>query len=346
MGGDLVDLTIYQCRYCGLVQHDLPPVAYYRDVIRAIAFSEEMRNFRTDQLAEWVTRYDLRDKRVLEVGSGRGEYLELLRAAGVSRVYGIEHASDSVTRARERGFEVHRGYLAPGFSNPWSELFDGFAIFSFMEHWPDLAGSLRVLRSLLADHAVGLIEVPHFEFIVKHGLYSEFTVDHIFYFDRDTLRGVLECNGFDVLAVEPVWHDYILSAKVRTRTPIDGRVFAENRDRIVREIQDYAAKFDRTEVAVWGAGHQALAVMAMARLQERVSHVVDSAPFKQDKVTPGTGLRIKAPESLRADKIRAVIVMAAAYSDEIVRNIRASYSNIGHVAVLREDRLEVIGIEH
>lgn len=341
-GDDVVDLAIYQCSCCGLVQHDLPPVTYYRDVIRAIAFSEEMRRFRVVQLSEWVARHGLRDKRVLEVGCGRGEYLELLQAAGLEGVCGLEHSADSVAHARQRGFEVHQGYLAPGFTDPWKERFDAFAIFSFMEHWPDLSASLRSLRGALTADAIGLIEVPNFEFIVESGLYSEFTVDHIFYFDRDTLRGVLECNGFQVLSVEPVWRDYILSAQVRRRTPIDSTAFVAKQSRIVRELQDYAARFDRDDVAVWGAGHQALAVMSMAGLQDRVSHVLDSAPFKQNKFAPGTGLPIRAPETLRQDQVRAVIVMAAAYSDEVVRTIRSSYPHIGNIAVLREDGVEVI----
>jgi SAM-dependent methyltransferase len=280
------------------------------------------------------------------VGCGRGEYLELLRAAGVDDVRGIEHSKDNVTHARERGFQVHQGYLAPGFLSPWKERFDAFAVFSFMEHWPDVPGSLRALRSVLKDGAVGLIEVPNFEFIVRSGLYSEFTVDHIFYFDQDTLRGILESNGFRVLSIDPVWHDYILSAQVCTRTPIDSQGFVARQTRIVRELQDYAGRFDRSEVAVWGAGHQALAVMSMAHLQDRVSHVLDSAPFKQDRFTPGTGLRIKAPETLTQDGVQAVIVMAAAYSDEIVRTIRSRYPHIVHLAVLREDGLEVIGGDH
>ena len=341
-GSDVVDLRIYQCSCCGLVQHDLPPVGYYRDVIRAVAFSSEMRAFRMGQLADWVARHDLQEKSVLEVGCGRGEYLELMEAAGAVRVFGVEHSAENVSHARQRGFKVQQGYVDSNFSSLWSQRFDAFAVFSFMEHWPDLSGSLRALRATLDEGAVGLIEVPNFEFIVASGLYSEFTVDHIFYFDRDTLRGVIERNGFTVVSIKPVWHNYILSAEVCLRAPIDNRGFLAKQDRIVRELQDYAGRFDRDAVAVWGAGHQALAVMSMARLQDRVSHVLDSAPFKQNKFAPGTGLQIKAPDTLRQDKIRAVIVVAAAYSDEVTRTIRSTYPHIRHVAVLREDGVEVI----
>jgi hypothetical protein len=73
-----------------------------------------------------------------------------------------------------------------------------------------------------------------------------------------------------------------------------------------------------------------------------VSHVVDSAPFKQNKYTPGTRLLIKPPASLLQDQPKAIIIMAAAYSDEVAQTIERAYPMIAHVAILREVQLEVV----
>lgn len=340
---DVVELDIYQCISCGLVQHRLPPVSYYRDVIRAVAYSPEMGAFRIGQLGDWVQKYGLSSKRILEIGSGRGEYLDLLQIAGAKQVFGIENSCASVATAKSRGFDVRHGYLSAGFENPWrSELFDAFAIFSFMEHWPDLNGSLRVLQNILVDGAVGLVEVPNFEFILANGLYSEFTTDHIYYFDHQSLRTVLECNGFEVVSIKSVWHDYILSAQVKKRSLIKADGFKEKQAKIVGELHSFTDRFTRNQVVVWGAGHQALAVIALANLQSRVSHVVDSATFKQYKYTPGSHLLIKSPDSLTQDRPDAIIVMAAAYSDEVARAVADLYPSIAHVAILREDQVEIV----
>lgn len=57
---------------------------YYREVIRAAAYSPEMRAFREAQFTDWVQRYGLAGRRVLEIGCGRGEYLTLLQKAGLN----------------------------------------------------------------------------------------------------------------------------------------------------------------------------------------------------------------------------------------------------------------------
>ena len=339
---DVVDLEIYQCQLCGLVQHDLPPVSYYREVIRAVAFSEEMGQYRIGQLGEWIKGSGLVSKRVLEIGCGKGEYLDLLQKAGARNVYGLEYAEASVEVARRNGFDVRPGYVSANFMNPWAEKFDAFAIFSFMEHWPDLNGSLRALQAMLNDEAHGLIEVPNFEFVVANGLYSEFTTDHIFYFNKQTLKTVLEFNGFEVVSIEPIWHDYILSAQVRKRITLKTSSFITKQQRIVEQLQQFVSRFEPKDVVVWGAGHQALAVMSLAKLQKSISHVVDSAPFKQNKYTPGTHLQIKSPESLLHDLPKAIVIMAASYSDEVARTISEQYPHIENVAILREEAMEII----
>ena len=339
---EVLDLHIYQCGDCGLVQHDLEPVSYYRDVIRAIAVSQEMAQYRVGQLSRWIAQFELTDKKILEIGSGKGEYLELLARSGATQCSGLEHASSSVAFAQARGLDVRPGYLGPDLVNPWPFEFEAFVIFSFMEHWPDLRGSLDALRSLLKDGANGLIEVPSFDFVLANGLYSEFTVDHIFYFDQTTLRTALEMCGFEVIAISCVWHDYILSAQVRKRRTFDTDPFLMKQERIVRELNAFVDRFAPHEVVVWGAGHQALAVMSLAHIQGRVSHVVDSANFKQNKYTPGTRLLIKNPESLRTDCPKAVVIMAAAYSDEVFETLNQHYPLVEHVAILRGNALEVV----
>ncbi len=47
-----VDLEIYQCSSCGLVQLNRKPVPYYKEVIRAVGVSPEMKEFRFKQFSE------------------------------------------------------------------------------------------------------------------------------------------------------------------------------------------------------------------------------------------------------------------------------------------------------
>jgi SAM-dependent methyltransferase len=322
------------------VQLGNPPVAYHREVIRASAFSAEMGEFRRRQFAEFVTAHSLADKKVFEIGCGRGEYLALMREAG-TRACGIEFGESSVQACVKAGLEVSRGYIEDGSLLPGAP-FDAFFCLNFLEHMPDPGAVLRGIGANLTPEAVGLVEVPNFDMILQQRLFSEFISDHLFYFTTDSLTNTLRLNGYDVLECRPVWHDYILSATVRKRSVADLSCFGEQRARLRRELHAYIEGCGDGGVAVWGAGHQALAVLALADLGAKIKYVVDSAPFKQNKFTPATHVPVVAPATLASSPVSAVIVMAAAYSDEVVRTLRRDFSSQLDIAVLREDGLEHI----
>jgi SAM-dependent methyltransferase len=336
------DLDIYQCAFCGTVQHTLQPVSYYKDVIRAVAFSEEMGAFRRGQLSRWIADFGLKTKNIFEIGAGKGEYMALLKEAGAGSVYGLENGDNNLEIARSRGHRIECGYLTDGFKNPFDLKFDAFCIFSFIEHWPNINASLRSLHGMLKIDAVGLIEVPNFDHILETKLYSEFTPDHIFYFTTNTLKRVLELNGFDVLAIKPIWHSYILSARVRRRQLTDFSGFESRQKRVVAEILSFLSTSPRDKCAVWGAGHQALSVISLSGLTAHIAFVVDAATFKQGRYTPGSKIHIKPPSALYEGDIETVLVMAAAYSDEIVAQLLRTFSQISRIGILREDGVEVV----
>jgi hypothetical protein len=109
-----------------------------------------------------------------------------------------------------------------------------------------------------------------------------------------------------------------------------------------QEIHNDLSRFGKKRVAIWGAGHQALAIMSLAELKDNIKYVVDSAPFKQDRYTPATHIPIVSPNALSIDPVDGIIVMAASYSDEIVNIIKRDYKNKMDVVVFKDFGLEAI----
>ncbi len=335
-----VDLKIYECEHCGLLQLDCKPVFYYRDVIRAAGVSEEMRLFRIDYFKQFIKDHGLSGKKILEIGCGNGEFMGFMKEAG-GNVFGLEHSREAVEHCLMKGLNAFCGYPEGADYKIENSPYDAFYIMNFLEHIPDPGDFLSAIKNNLSDEAVGLIEVPNSNMIIKNSMFSEFMLDHISYFTEGTLRRLLEVNGFDVIKCEPVWHDYCLAAIVKVRKRTDFGSFRKKRDDLTKELNDLIDKYKKEEkkVAVWGAGHQALAVIAMAGIAERLEFVIDSADFKQNKYTPGTHCLVVSPDRLKTDPVSLTIVMAASYSDEVSRIIKKDHPGTD-VAILRENKLE------
>src|SRR3990170_573551 len=335
------NLTVCQCSECGLVQLSEPPVHYYRDVIRAAAVSEPVKAFKTEQFSRLVEKYGLQGKKVIEIGCGKGEFLSLWKSLGV-HVYGLEHAEISVKHCVGNGLCVFQGYLDASELQLPNGPFDAFALLMFLEHMPDPNASLRGIHNNLVENAVGLIEVPNFDMVVRNHVFSEFIADHLLYFTRETLQFTLQLNGFEILECGELRDDYVLSAIVRKRKSLDLLDFHAAQDSVRQEIETFIDRFPPKSVAIWGAGHQALAMISLTGIADKIKYVVDSAPFKQGKFTPASHLRIVSPDTLKLSPVSALIVMAASYSDEVAGIVRQRYGDDLPLSILRESHLEII----
>lgn len=105
-----IDLDLFECPACGVLQLDCPPVPYFREVIRAVGVSGEMKKFRLEQFACWLKKYGLSGKKILECGCGKGEYLEIMRDAGAA-VSGMEFSDENCLAASGKNLAVEKVFF-------------------------------------------------------------------------------------------------------------------------------------------------------------------------------------------------------------------------------------------
>ena len=333
-----IDLDVFQCMYCGLVQVCAEPVSYYRDVIRAVAISDDMKQFRHDNFADFVNGCNLHGKRLLEIGAGCGEYMQMMAENDVE-VVGLEHLKASVEKANASGLKVYEGFIEDALYKVPDGPYDGFFIMNFLEHIPNPVEFMIGIANNIKEGAYGLVEVPSGDGIFKEHAFSAFMLDHLSYFTVDTLRTLLSLAGFEIISCEVILGDYILSAVVRKRLTIDVEGFAEREKKVVDRINNFInqAKENGKKVAVWGAGHESLSNIALSDISDKIECVLDSAPFKQNKYTPATHIPVVAPSEITTRGIGAVIVMCANYSDEVERIVKEQYPGVDTLKVVITD---------
>jgi SAM-dependent methyltransferase len=330
-----IDMSVYQCSKCGLVQLNCAPVPYYKDVIRAVAVSAEMKQFRETQFKDFVRKYDLKDKKIIELGCGKGEYLSLMKQAG-TRASGIEFSQDSVDHCLSNNLDVQKDYILDTNQKLKGGPYDGFFMLSYFEHLPLPTIQLKAIHNNLKEDGIGLIEVPNFDMMIRNDLFSEFITDHLTYFTKSTLQSTLLSNQFDVLECNEVWHDYIISAVVRKRSRINLQSFKDKQTSLTSDIHNYIDQYDR--VAVFGAGHQALALISLTDIRDKIEYVVDDATFKQGKYTPATHIPIVSREELDKNPVDAIIIIAGSYSEEVLNSLTCQTLN---KVIIKNNMLQV-----
>lgn len=336
-----IALKLYQCKGCGLVQFDCEPVDYYKDVIRSGGFSTTMVNLRRKQYRHLIEKYNLENKKFVEIGCGRGEFLSILNEFPV-KSYGIENNVKLVEIAQNNGLKVWRDFMEGADTTLENGPFDVFLSFNFFEHQPDPNGMLQGIYNNLTEDGMGLITVPSFEYILEHNGYYELIRDHLVYYTFDTLRFVLEKNGFEVLEQEMINRD-TLSMIVRKKKRIDISKIALSYDQICKQINSYVDSLRQQgkRVAIWGASHQGFTLASTAKLSEKVEYIIDSAPFKQGKYAPASHIPIISPDEAISRPVDAIVIMAPGYTDEIAAIINEKFGSQVEIAVMMTKQLQM-----
>ncbi|MFA5149953.1 MAG: methyltransferase domain-containing protein [Candidatus Omnitrophota bacterium] len=336
-----INLDIYQCSSCGLVQLNRGPVGYYKEVITAASFSEKTRLSRLKQMEEFAAKFGLRGKKVLEIGSGKGDMLDILKEAGL-KAAGIEASAKSVEAGKSSGRKIIKGYIGD-IKRIAGQPFDAFISLNYLEHLPEPGSIVRRIYENTASNAVGFVTVPNLDYLLETKCFYEFVPDHLSYFTKKTLAYAFEKNGFEALECRSINEDNDIALTVKKKEALDISGDFSEVEKLIKRlgqvISGYKAKGKK--VAAWGAGHRTLALLALSKATG-VEYVVDSAKFKQGKFTPILHLKIVPPEYLKKEKVDLVIIMVPGlYPNEVLKTLLQM--NIGaDIAVLGENKIKFI----
>lgn len=337
-----IQLKLVQCKCCGLVQIPTEPVSYYKTVIRAGGGTTTMVNLRNEQYTDFMYRFDLKGKKILEVGCGRGEFLRIWKDYEV-RAIGIEYDQGLVDTARQEGLEVYRAYADDAETVLPEGPYDAFVQFNFLEHQPYPNDMLQCIYNNLTEDGVGLVTVPSLEYILKYDGYYELIKDHIAYYSEETLKFLFQKNGFEVVDCHTVNRD-TLSILVRKRQKVDVSSWKDNFAELKKELFEYVDGYvsQGKKIAVWGASHQGFTLIPSLGLSEKIAYIIDSAPFKQGKYAPASHVPIVDRKHYFEEPVDSIMIVAPGYTAEIANIIRTELNSDIDIRTLRSNHLEKI----
>jgi len=347
-----IDLDIFQCGTCGLVQLNIQPVDYYKEVITAASISGEAKKSRLNQMLEFSSKYNLKNKKIIEIGCGKGAMLDIIEEAKME-AYGLEYSAESVNIANIEDRKVIKGFIEDLEKIKFMP-FSGFVCLNFLEHLPNPKLAINNIYNNLNEDGIGLVTVPNLNYLLDTKCFYEFVADHLSYFTEDTLKKAFNNNKFDVLECSLINNDNDILAIVKKNSKKKNYVL-QNVDKInfendYKEVEnlilnlkkiiiDYKKK--NKKVAVWGAGHRTLALLALSQINE-IEFIVDSASFKQNKYSPVMHTKIVSPETLKKSKVDLIIIMVPGiYPDEVIKRVKDMNINI-EIAKLKDNQIQFI----
>lgn len=323
------ELRLGLCSACGFVTnvaHDPALQDYSVSYEETQAFSPHFRTFLRALAERWVERYGLRGKRVLEIGSGKGEFLLLLHELGIAEGIGIDPGF-----ARER-VEERPGlrFIRDLYSERYAGLrADAIVCRHTLEHIAPVADFMRLVHSTAGDGPV-LFELPDVLRVLREGAFWDLYYEHVSYFSPGSLARLFRGVGFEPLELELDYDDqYIL---IEARAGAGGGEplpLEEEPEAVAEAVAMFRRAYDSRVTewhgrlrsaqrpVIWGAGSKGVAFLTTLGAGAGIELAVDINPYKQDRWLAGSGVRVVAPERLRDYRPDLVVAMNPAYLEEI-----------------------------
>lgn len=339
------DLQLGFCRACGFVQNNLFDPHVHEYSIRceeSQGFSPRFNQFLEELTQGVIDRYGVRGKTVLEIGCGKGDWLELVCKLGGNRGIGID---PGIIPERQQESEAagRLQFIRDLYSEKYADLkADVIACRHTLEHIHETQAFMQLVRRSIGDRKDVLVffELPDVKRVLEEAAFWDVYYEHCSYFSLGSLARLFRACDFEVLDLWTGFADQYLLITARPGRGA-GKTFPGEDDMAVLErgVDHYertvralrarwqkalaAYKAEGKRVVVWGSSSKGTAFLTTLGVTDEVGYVVDINPFRQKKFMPGTGHEIVGPERMVEYRPDVAVIMNPIYTEEIGAQLRS-----------------------
>jgi 2-polyprenyl-3-methyl-5-hydroxy-6-metoxy-1,4-benzoquinol methylase len=325
------------CETCGCITNlrfDPSRVEYSSNYENSLHFSSSFNRYAQSLACDLIERHELREKVILEIGCGKGEFLSLLCRLGNNRGIGFDSAyvdGRADTRAG-KGITFVKNIDWEACGDPC----DLVCCRQVLEHVSNPVSFVRGIRAALSKRpeAMAFFEVPNGLFTFEKTGMWDIIYPHCFYYSAASLLTLFSLSGLRLTRLEEAFGGQYLCVEATLSShqagadaeigigvpPLKEAIvnFQRNYQERVEEIRKALKPLRASKSAiVWGAGAKAVMFLNKFGDEQVCDYVVDINPHKQGKFIPGTGQEVVPPEFLKEYRPKVVIIMNPNYREEI-----------------------------
>ncbi len=330
------DITLAFCHDCGFIYNssfDTDIDMYTGGYEDQQGFSPTFRKFITSLTSRFIEKYNVRNKDIVEIGCGKGDFLALISELGNNRGTGIDPAYVEGRLAPDNRLK----FLKEFYTEKHGELPNDVIVCRHtLEHIHATGAFMNTVRNSLTPESrtVLFFEVPSIVRILKSNAFWDIFYEHCSYFSPGSLSRLFRKNNFEVFDLYLEYDEQYLfieagmSVSPEKKHPLEESVdelwsmskqFAESVSKKLDEWEELLNEYKiiGKKVVVWGGGSKSVGFLTHFDRLKVIKHVVDINPHLTGNYIPGTGLRYKSPMFLKEFKPDAVIIMNGIYEQEI-----------------------------
>lgn len=255
---------------------------------------------------------------LVEVGYGKGYFLEMLLKQGVD-IVGFDPTYEGDNP------RVRREYFGPDLGMSGK----GLILRHVLEHISDPVAFLRQLAEANGGQGLVYIEVPCFDWICDNRAWFDIFYEHVNYFRLNDFKRMFD----RVVFADRVFGGQYLAIVADLATLHDPKINQNDRVNFPTDFTTAIPTEAKTgETVVWGGASKGVIFSLLCeRAGFPVTTVIDINPAKQGKYLAATGLQVQSPQQALAELPdgSTIYVMNPNYLDEVRQLSQDKYNYVG-----------------
>lgn len=334
--GERTDVELYRCPFCTHMQIEyVVPSDYYDDysLIEEPNFESEHGRYSSyvlnyyDGKFKQLLSYANSSNKLLDIGCGVGILMEY-EEKYFSSVLGIEPSKVQFNIAKKLGKNVINAYFTKEL-NLETNGYSAFVSTQVFEHVTVIREILEYAFELLENGGVGLVEVPNGQKMYQERCYYDVFPDHVNYYTPLSLCTLANEIGFEVISVAEEFNRNHMSLFVRkpflTVQNSFEDVIKEDQNVINEMIKNY------NKISVWGVGAKARSFISLIEEKDKIIHYWDINSMIWNQYLDSACKPITKPDIAEIQESDLILIFAAAYTGEIINDLKEKYSYSGDV---------------
>jgi SAM-dependent methyltransferase len=331
------DIDLAFCHECGFIfnsSFDTSIDYYTQGYEDQQGFSPTFKKFISGVTNRFIDKYEVRNKDIIEIGCGKGDFISLICELGNNRGIGIDPAFVEGRLAPNPNLK----FIKEFYSEKHGDLpNDVITCRHTLEHIHATDEFLSTVRSSVKDGTKNILffEVPSIVRILKIQAFWDIFYEHCTYLSPGSLARLFRKNGFEVLDMYLEYDEQYLFIEAKPVNKKSEKIhpLEESIESLWELAKDFVLKINKTldewrnllldykeknkKVVIWGGGSKSVGFLTQIYDLGAIKHVVDINPHMTGNFIPGIGLQYKNPEFLRDYKPDTVIIMNGVYKNEI-----------------------------
>ena len=335
-------LNLVVCKYCKLVQTDsvIDPALLFEDYryLSSVGLSGHFKN-----VADLINdKYQIKDKKILEIGCNDGVLLEPLKRLGAD-VEGVDPAKNIVKVARDKGLKVYNDYFNDKTfgGDKFKSKYDIVISNNTFAHIIDIQSVIKGINKVLKSEGIFIFEVHYLKSLIDGKQWDNVYHEHIFYYSITALQKMFQRHNMTLIDFEEIpIHAGSIRVTVRNRleflpNKILDRITDESKNicdlnylnQYGKDVEKHISDFNNqisilskeNAIAGYGASGRANMFCNLTNLNsDIVRFIVDESPERCGRYIANTDIPIVDIETLENSNINLIIIFAWNYSKMII----------------------------